>query len=238
MHRILALETTTMFGSVAACEDARLVHEIAPQRRSAQSLVPAVKELLDAIGWKIGEVDCIAVSIGPGSFTGLRVGVATAKMLAYALGAKLVGVDTLSVIATLAMRSHYFRAENGSEFTPIKRISAAVDAQRGEIVAQNFELTPPIPVPTGPQQVIPGDAWYDFGRGEGTLFTGPVLKRFAAKMPPNTHFVEESFWSPHASAVAEVAFPRILAEDFDDFWTLLPKYFRPSAAEEKANLGK
>src|SRR5687768_6416743 len=108
--RILALETSGRSGSVAA-----LIGQVVPVRtrvigqqalddhqRNAQSLAPAIRSLLDVAGWRPADVQLVAVTAGPGSFTGLRVGVTTAKVFAYATSAAVLGVDTLEVIAQQA----------------------------------------------------------------------------------------------------------------------------------------
>src|SRR5271163_2151267 len=97
MFRILALETSELTGSVAAAADGNVLAELQldPQQRSAQSLAPAIRALLAQVGWQPADIDLLAVTIGPGSFTGLRVGVATAKVFAYACGAEVLGISTL-----------------------------------------------------------------------------------------------------------------------------------------------
>ena len=98
--RTLAIETTERIGSVAAFQGAELVAEarLTSDQRSAQSLAPALAELLKQLGWQAAEVDLIALTSGPGSFTGLRIGVTMAKTLAYAVGAEVLGVNTLEAI--------------------------------------------------------------------------------------------------------------------------------------------
>ena len=122
--KILAIETTDPVGSVAAMTDGKLLLEIElnSQQRSAQSLAPAMKTLMDRVGWKPADMQLVALTIGPGSFTGLRVGLAMAKTFAYAVGAEIMGINTLETIAEAA-------PENVSALT------AAIDAQRGDIVS-------------------------------------------------------------------------------------------------------
>ena len=105
--RILALETTDLTGTVAALEGCQLLveRELNPGQRSAQSLAPALAELWQEVGWKPTQIELIAVALGPGSFTGLRVGVTTAKMLAYVAQAQVLGIDTLEAIAAQRRRS-------------------------------------------------------------------------------------------------------------------------------------
>src|SRR5262245_32191202 len=107
--RIVAIETSGQHGSVAVLcgeekGEARLVREIvlSDQQRTAQSLAPALNKLLQTAGWEPSTVSLVAVLTGPGSFTGLRIGVTTAKTLAYAWGADVVGINTLEAIAEQA----------------------------------------------------------------------------------------------------------------------------------------
>ena len=127
MFRILALETSELSGSVAAAADGKVLAELQldPQQRSAQSLAPAIHSLLGQVAWQPAEIQLLAVTTGPGSFTGLRVGVATAKVLAYAIGAEILGIGTLEAIAAAAPDE-------------VAALSVAVDAQRGDVVAQQF----------------------------------------------------------------------------------------------------
>ena len=99
--RILALETSTNQASVALWESGTLQAEqcIVAERRIARFLLSTVQQVLDEHGWKPKDVQLVAVSQGPGSFTGLRVGLTTAKTFAYARQVPVVGVNTLEVIA-------------------------------------------------------------------------------------------------------------------------------------------
>ncbi len=103
--RILALETSGKSGAVAAADGEKLLLtlELAATHQSARSLAPAIQRLLGAVRWQAADIELIALTLGPGSFTGLRVGVATAKVLAYATGAAVIGVNALEVIAAQAI---------------------------------------------------------------------------------------------------------------------------------------
>lgn len=99
--KCLAIDTSTMTGSVALTEDERLVAELSLQVKETHSarLLPAIDQVLCSAHWQLREVDLLAVSLGPGSFTGLRIGLATMKGLAMALDRPLVGVPTLDAMA-------------------------------------------------------------------------------------------------------------------------------------------
>ena len=231
MCRILALETTEKNATVAVWEKNRILCEIRPEGRSAQTFAPAMQILLDQIGWKANDIQCIAVGVGPGSFTGLRVGITAAKMFAYATGAKIIGVDTLLALAVAIKEG-------------TKRVSVAVDAQRSEIVAQNFEIRSDGPVPFGPQRIIPIAKWWEFGKdgvedaeAEKIIFSGPILRRIEKNVPVEITLADRSFWEPQAISIAQIAAARFHRNEFDDLWSLVPHYSRPSAAEERKELG-
>ena len=99
--RILGIETSGAAGQAALGDDDRVVEviQLDARERHAQRLVPAIGELLAHHGWPPSSLELVCASIGPGSYTGLRIGLTAAKTLCYATGAKLVGVGTLEAIA-------------------------------------------------------------------------------------------------------------------------------------------
>src|SRR5262245_21398293 len=129
--RTIAIETSGRVGSVAAlkCEGDRadILGEIilGEDQRTAQRLAPAIRELLSDVSWSPADVELVAVAVGPGSFTGLRIGVTAAKSFAYAVGAQIVGVNTLAVLAAQAPPSA----------APLWTV---MDAQRRELFAARF----------------------------------------------------------------------------------------------------
>ena len=207
--------------------------ELTTGQRSAQSLVPCIRDCLHEADWPVKSLDAVAVAVGPGSFTGLRVGLATARMLAYTIGAKLIGVNTLQAIAVNACVD--------SQFVEGQTITAAVDAQRGEVSAQVFRLTPSryfsqefFPEPIDERRLLSFDAWWGLAENDASLlFSGPILSRIAERKPQCMRLADESLWQPNASGVARVAWERLYAGESDDLLTLQPYYSRLSAAEEK-----
>ncbi len=241
--RTLALETTERIGSVAAFEDERLLAErtLASEQRSAQSLIPAIGQLLDGLAWKPTEIDLIAVTDGPGSFTGLRIGVTAAKTLAYAAEAEVVGVNTLEVIAAQAVVGS--QAEHGAA-----SLWAVMDAQRRQLFAARFERDPSNADPSWrmiePTTIVDQDAWLasldrsnasarDDAASSIDWVSGPALGRLATKLPAGALLVDEARWAPTAASVGRLGIARYQAGHCDDIWTLVPNYFRKSAAEEK-----
>jgi tRNA threonylcarbamoyladenosine biosynthesis protein TsaB len=99
--KVVGIETSGTIGSVAVCEGSRCLEERSFEKgmRHGQALLPSIDEIFKRLGWQPGDIDLIAVSHGPGSFTGLRIGITCAKTLAYVLGKPLVAVPTLDVLA-------------------------------------------------------------------------------------------------------------------------------------------
>jgi len=131
---ILALDTTTSAGSCALVGDGRLVREEAsdPTRPQAARLPGELAALLERAGVALADIDAYAAGVGPGSFTGLRVGIATMQGVATAMRKPLFGVSALDALARIAA---------------VSRVATWVDAWRGEVYAALYEngreLEPP-----------------------------------------------------------------------------------------------
>ena len=230
--KILALETTEKFGSAAllecrkcgAAQSSDVLAEIVlpKDRRSSQTLHPAIYALFESTRTSPKEIAVVAVVAGPGSFTGLRVGVTAAKVVAYATGAKVIALDTFQTVAF------------GNTVTA-SLISVGVDAQRGEVVAAVLRQAEDghVEFIRKPELMMVADWWKHAEQYNGVLFSGPALERWSAKAPSHIVLAPESDWFPKASQAGKLAARRFMSEHFDDVWTLLPIYSRLSAAEEK-----
>lgn len=133
--RLLAIETATDLVGAAVLTDDGGVAERSHLggRAHAELLAPAIEEVSALAGCPVGDLEALAVDVGPGLFTGLRVGVATAKALGQALGLGIVGVTSLDVLAAGA------RQEAGR--ARAARVVAVVDARRGEVFAAAYDFT-------------------------------------------------------------------------------------------------
>jgi tRNA threonylcarbamoyladenosine biosynthesis protein TsaB len=130
---ILALDTTTRPGTCALVRDGQLVREHLgdTSREQAERLPGDLAALLESESLSLEDVDLLAVATGPGSFTGLRVGIATMQGLAMAIGVPLIGVSALDALAYLAA--------SGREDVGDVRVAAWIDAWRGEVFAATYE---------------------------------------------------------------------------------------------------
>lgn len=222
--RIVAIETSGRHGSVAAlrgeADDALPLRQIAlgGEQRTAQALVPALHELLAQVDWTPQSVELIAIAVGPGSFTGLRIGVTTAKTFAYAVGAGIIGVNTLAAMATQA------RSQLAQSQEPLWTI---LDAQRQELFVGKFNDN------LDDVSIIAQDAWLAQLR-PGDRVIGPPLRTLASRLPAGVIALPEELWQPLATAVGQVGWRAFQSGQRDDVWKLVPHYYRLSAAEEKA----
>lgn len=227
--RLLALETSEYVSSIALWEDGALRDETFPSRMDlCEKLTARIEALVAAAGgpqplaatkW----LDAIAVSQGPGSFTGLRVGMATAKALAHVLGVPLVGVPTQEAIATAA------------EVGEGERVLVVQQARRDHVYAGVWEKTSAGARQVEAPQVV---ATADLpGLLDGIrLITGPAtgsLEDLLAKLPDGV-VIRQS--QAEARVVALLAAPRVGSADPEAAFTLQPLYLLASQAERMKNL--
>ena len=160
---VLALDTTTSSGSCALARDGRVVCEQvndAPNAH-AEHLPGDLMSLLDRTAMRLGDVDAFAVATGPGSFTGLRIGIATMQGLAFAEGKPLIGISGFQALLRIA----------GAH----ERVATWVDAWRGEVFAALYENGRAVdaPVVSRPEVLL------ESLRGRPTLFIGDGARSHA-----------------------------------------------------------
>jgi tRNA threonylcarbamoyladenosine biosynthesis protein TsaB len=220
--KILALETSDTAGSVAALDDDMVLAEIQLDRgrRSATTLAPTAARLLQQVGWTSRDVELVAVASGPGSFTGLRIGVTTAKAFAYAVDCPIVGVNTLEAVAFGVSGPH-------------TRVWAVLEAQRQQVFAGHFERLAAGSLSwLGTTEVMDDDVWLA-GLLDYDVVSGPALRRLAARLPPGVIATDPATWAPTATAVGQLGRQQFLRGVRDDPFSLVPNYFRRTAAEEQ-----
>jgi tRNA threonylcarbamoyladenosine biosynthesis protein TsaB len=217
--QILALETSGPQGSLALLEGGhcRDCLPLTDRQRSAQSLTPAMLELLRRAQLTWNQLDLVAVGVGPGSFTGLRVGLSSAKTLAWALSLPILGVCTLRALAWQA---------------PVcESVTPAVNAYRRQVFTAEFRRTEHDVIQQAPPQVELAETWLQRLQSGQTLATGPFLTQHSP--PASARTAPADCWTPRADAIGQLAHRDFLAGVRHDPFSLLPRYGRRSAAEEK-----
>ncbi len=214
MH-ILAIETATRSSSVAVIFDGKILAEVSresPQTFS-ETLLPQVEEVIKISG-AFQKIDAVAVSIGPGSFTGLRIGLATAKALTYAWDIKIIGVPTLAAMA------YNF---------PAAKVLPLIDAQKNRAYTQIFDDG----VALTEAEVLPIDAAISRAAElDGTVFLcGDVLHKIKSPLPPNVRLAPPNLRMPRASSVALFGAELLSAGNVANVMNLEPLYIRRAEAE-------
>ncbi len=188
--RVLAFDTATRATSVALDEfELRDDPPAGIRPRHTTRLMPLIVEALERTETAWPQIDRIAVGIGPGTFTGLRIGVATARSLSRARGIPLVGISTLESLALNAAGSHTFPTQ-GEAPSP-EAVLAMLDARRGEAFAAAFELAEPRRQLLAPGAFAPQELSERVRRlelptlaiGEGAVEFRAVLERAGALIP-------------------------------------------------------
>ncbi len=208
--RILALDTSTLTEGVAAFEDGRVVAERrARVATHSDVLLTMVDEVLRDASWTPKSYDAVACGSGPGSFTGLRIGLATAKGLCFATGKPLLCVPSLEALAA--------RAPDG-------KICATLDAHKQEVYAAIYQVANGHPTLIEGEWVLPPNELIP--RVAGMTLVGDGVLRYPQLGPPL-----DDDGSPRPGDVARLAAVRLQNGESDDLSTSGPRYVRASEAE-------
>jgi tRNA threonylcarbamoyladenosine biosynthesis protein TsaB len=227
--KYLLIETSVTLGKVGLAEGPRVLAEtnLNIQHRHNRDLAPAVAALLQHAGWLPGEIDGVIVSRGPGSYTGLRVGIMSAKAFAYAAGCRLIPVDTFRCVARQAPLE-------------IGLLDVIADAQQGHVYSQTFarELPPGNRLAASDLAIELLTSW--LARRQALAWaSGPGVVTLAKQLTGSTHLVAAELCHPTLDSLLQEAIERGTPLGKNELLTFEPLYLRPSSAEEKwAKLGK
>ncbi len=227
---VLGIETSTATASVALVDEAglRVESSLRASRRALEWLIPAIEDALRDAGLEPEDVEGVAVAAGPGSFTGLRVGIATAVGWAHARGVPACGVSTLQALAV------------ASGATPVVPV---LDAKRGELSAAVFvrdgEAYRPLTeeLTAAPEVVI---ARLREVGVEDLTFVGDGLQRYGSLLReafPRAHIAPRILWSPRAATVAALGRERLLHAGGEPLGAIQPRYGRAPDFRPPAHLG-
>jgi tRNA threonylcarbamoyladenosine biosynthesis protein TsaB len=223
------VDTATKSCSVAVIDGDTLLAESTSLTGQTHSrhLLNIIDTVLQQAGLKIGQLDGFAVSIGPGSFTGLRIGITSVKGLAFSLNKPVVGVSSLQALAFQCRPNPYL-------------ICPVLDARKQEVYFCHYRFKKGYPAQESPEQVAsPAEAVR--GIREPCVFVGNGAKLYreliTTRLGGLAHFAAESRHTIQASAVAWLSLPRFQQQKTDDVRLLVPQYIRKSDAQLKIKTG-
>jgi tRNA threonylcarbamoyladenosine biosynthesis protein TsaB len=217
--RMLVLETSGRVGRVAVAQGGQILaqRQLDEGRRHARDLAPAVAELCRQCGWKVRELEAALVSRGPGSYTGLRVGIMSAKVLAYANACVFLAIETFAAIA------RQVPAE-------AQRVDILADAQQQNVYVQRWKQAQGRWHSSTPLTIRPASEWLA-DLPPGVWVTGPGLRAYEGQLPPGNRAAPVEKREALPESLLLIGLERWQAGDADDFWSADPLYLRPSNAE-------
>lgn len=223
MTTLLGIDTSGLAGSVALCRNGIILEQRSLEqagRRHAQTLITQIAALLSGHQLQPHNLNGVAVISGPGSFTGLRVGVVCAKTLSYALRIPLITVDTFDVVA----------AQCPPELSAVWIVD---DAQRQEVFAGRYVRV------DAETWRLQGDRFIVLARDwlsslpQSEIVVGPGTQKLPGDISSPQVMRDAAINWPRAETVCRLAERKLLAGERSDCWTAMPFYIRVSGAEEK-----
>lgn len=219
-ERILMIETSTECCSAAVADGTRILAERVDENPRQQSalLAPYIQAVLNESGLSAAALDAVAVSQGPGSYTGLRVGVSTAKGICFGAGKALIGIDTLAVLA---------RQASVPADRPFHRIYPMIDARRMEVYTAPFD-SEGRKLGATEACILDTDSFREELEAGPVLFIGTGIRKFQEICPHPNAFFQPCF--PLASAMLEPAREALKEKRFEDTAYFEPFYLKEFVA--------
>jgi len=223
--KLLAVDTATESCGVAVISDGRIQAELSLNHGETHTrhILVAIDEALSLAGAALTEIDAFGVTRGPGSFTGLRIGISTMKGMAFATGKPIIGVSSLEVLA--------YQAQGDSRL-----VCPMIDARRNEIYWRIYRrevdtLSPQTSEHVGSVDQLAGQV------DETCMFIGNIAPRYSSRLlqlvKPTCQWAPAGENAIRPAVLAQLAWQRFLSGRVDDVKTFVPVYIRKSDAERK-----
>ncbi len=218
---IFAMDTSSATATIAILNDEKLLGEysVSASLTHSKKIMPMTDEILKNLSIKLDDIDVFSVCVGPGSFTGLRIGMATVKTFSQTLSKEIIGISSLDAIA------YNFACVKDTFICPI------VDARRDEVYNALYLKDEKIVC----DRALHIDELLKELKDKKVIFAGDGVAVHKDKLAHNPLWqtAPQHLIMPKASAVAYCAYKRALTNDFDDCYTLNPVYLRKSQAERE-----
>ncbi len=223
---VLGIETSAAAGGVALMREDQLLAGRTFEKGlvHGREVVPAIRDAVEEAGISLKQIDLVAVDVGPGSYTGVRVGVSVAKTLAWAIETRLAAVVSLDALAQSAK-------ELGPAIIPV------LDARRSQLYTATYRIDSGTVARESGPAVVPLAGFLD-SIASPAILLGDAIKRFPQEFAPREGIshAPEKFWIPNASVIAEIGVHAAQRGELADPVTLEPLYLRPSEAEQKLGI--
>ncbi|TCS79575.1 tRNA (adenosine(37)-N6)-threonylcarbamoyltransferase complex dimerization subunit type 1 TsaB [Tepidibacillus fermentans] len=226
--KILALDTSTSVMGVALLDDQKVYGEITTNVKTNHSvrLMPSIELLFQEVDWKPEEIDLVAIAQGPGSYTGVRIGVTTAKTLAWSLNKPIIGISTLEAMAY-----------QNKEFKGL--ISPMIDARRGQVYTGLYQKQQTEWKNLEVDRIILLTDWLERlrERDEQVLFVGDDVtlhqEKIKEALGEKAVISEPPFGIPRPSIIGYLAKKEYERGRVDNVFDFVPEYLQLAEAEVK-----
>lgn len=227
--KVLGIDTSTLMTTCGVIDQERLLGEysLSQDMSHSEKLVPMIKEVLDSLDLNVNDIDVFGVSIGPGSFTGLRIGIATVKAFAHLSNKPIVGVSTLEALA--------YNLPFNNIIVPM------IDARRDRVytgiytwVGQSIKpiMEPCILEVKELLDILNRDYDDVVVNGDGSIFYKDVIME---TLKDKVRFATIGQNMCKASSICELALIKYKNNEVDDFYTLAPEYLLETQAQRELN---
>jgi len=223
--KILGIDTATRFLCLGIYNDNKIYeYSLELGRRLSALITPTIKRVLDALGWQINDIDYFACGLGPGSFTGIRVGIATVKGLAFSLNKPVVGISTLDILARNA-------GITGAYAIPI------VDARRNLIYCSIYRNKLGQSARIKPYMLLTIDEFFKKAKIKGNaVILGDAINLYKQKIlmhMNNVTVLDKDYWYPSGRNIINLAIERINRKKVNSAFDIKPIYLYPKECQIK-----
>lgn len=221
--KILGIDTTTKFFCLSVYSSGRIYeYNMELGRLHSKLIMVIIKRVLEALEWDAGDIDYFACGLGPGSFTGIRIGLATVKGFAWSLKKPVLGIGSLDILAMNAQR-------NGI-------IVPAIDAKRGLIYCSIYKNKDGILKRLAPYMLLSRDDFMEKARKGSILFgdAGNLYKEEILKAGKNLTVLDKDYWYPRGRNIIHLALEKIKEKKINNAFDIKPVYLYPKECQIKS----
>jgi len=221
--KILGIDTSTKFLSVGVYDGAKVYsYNLEVGRRLSSLLAKTLKRILDSLGWQASDIDYFACGLGPGSFTGMRVGVATIKGLAWSLHKPIIGISTLDILA------RNIKAVDA-------KVVPMVDAKRNLIYCSVYKTEGSIQKRITPYLLLTKAQFLKKMSARSIIFGDalPLYKEDILRNIKNVIILDRDYWYPRGHNIIELALEKIKQKKLSNSFKIKPIYLYPKECQIK-----
>jgi tRNA threonylcarbamoyladenosine biosynthesis protein TsaB len=221
--KILGVDTSTKFLCLSVYDDGKICeYNIELEKKHSKLLLLVVKSVLEALSWDIADIDYFACGIGPGSFTGVRIGVTAIKGLSFCLKKPVLGISTLDILAGNANREGI--------------IVPAIDAKRSLIYCGIYRNSSGILKRLSPYMLLPKEEFLKKIKANSVILGDAITlyKEDFLKNIKGATILDKDYWYPKGRNIIHFALQQIKEKKFNNAFNLKPSYLYPKECQVKS----